>query len=135
MDRAVECVRAGVQFSGHISILYDIVFNNKPPVIKKDITYRKLKDIDVRQLKLDICAHDFGNSNDDIDVLVAKYNQGLSDILDKHAPIRLCKISIRPKRLLFNNLVQLQRLKLRKVERKWHNTRNPSDHAIFTTQL
>ena len=66
---------------------------------------------------------------------VAKYNQCLSNILDKHASIRHHKISIRPKHPWFNKSLQLQRSNLRKVERKWRKTRNISDHAIFTTQL
>ena len=42
LDRTFECARAGVQFSGHIIILCDIVVSNKPPVIKRYHIYESL---------------------------------------------------------------------------------------------
>ena len=126
LDKAIECVRAGVQFSDYISMLYDIVNSNKPPAIKTDITYSKLKNIDIRQLKFDIFSHDLGNSSDYIDVLVKKYNQGLSDILDKDAPTSHPTILIRPKLPCFNKSLQLQRSKLRKLEKSGTKQETPT---------
>ena len=70
----------------------------------------------ISKFKEDICGYDFGNMTDSMDVLVAKYNKCLSDILDNHAPITRRTVIVKPKRPWFDESLQVQQAKTRKLE-------------------
>lgn len=64
---------------------------SKPPPVRKPVTYRKLKLINVGEFRKDILTSDFLNSGRDtssVDELVDAYNNGLTAPLDKHAPLK-----------------------------------------------
>jgi hypothetical protein len=71
----------------HFAVVYNASVS-KPPPVRKTVTYRKLKSIDVNEFKTDILTSDILNSvkeSSNVDELVDAYNNGLSILLDKHA--------------------------------------------------
>ena len=67
----------------------------KPAPVQKEVTLRKLKDIDVEKFQNDILQSSLiTNPPDDVTELIDQYNSTLSTILDAHAPARTKKITI-----------------------------------------
>lgn len=66
---------------------------------KKEVSYRKIKSVDMGQLREDIknsCLVDPVSVGGDLDALTRKYNTVLSELLDKHAPLKKRTITLRP---------------------------------------
>ena len=74
------------KISDHFSVLFKVGIQ-KPPPIRKDITFRKLHSIDVddfnRDLKDKLASLDKSHS---VEGLVDQYDSMLSSLMDQHAP-------------------------------------------------
>ena len=101
----------------------------------KFITPRKLKTLDMKQLKKEIadmnikCAEIF-----DPNELVSLYNNGLTNILDKHAPKKKRKITVRNKTSWTSEEIRLDKRKKCRLERKWLWTKLTIDKQNFKDQ-
>ena len=68
----------------------------KPKLEPTEFCYRKIKDIDLSSFKMDIIESDIvQNPTEDLGGLLKQYNDTLSNILDKHAPLKTCKLRMR----------------------------------------
>ena len=79
---------------------------------KKEVSYRKIKSVDVGQLREDIknsCLVDPVSVGGDLDALTRKYNTVLSELLDKHAPLKKRTITLRPAAPWYNNTIRYAR--------------------------
>jgi hypothetical protein len=101
----------------------------------KNISYRKVKTIDIHRLKNDIkesalnlTSEDIDDTIADTDALAHVYNKTLSALLDDHAPL---KSTIRPTMPWYNNEIDDARKKRRKAERKWRKSRRAEDLVMF----
>ena len=77
-------------FSDHITVLCDLALD-KPSSKTKQISYRKLKAIKIEDFKLDLSTSELcKRSPDSLNDLVkrSRYNDTLSQVLEKHAPLR-----------------------------------------------
>ena len=69
----------------------------KPPFKVKDITYRKLRAIDLLSFASDIMNSDLLKKPEgSLDELVSQYGHVLSELLDKHAPLKTRTLTVRP---------------------------------------
>ena len=97
-----------------------------PTTVKKEITYRQYRSIDVDKFKSDIDRSVLSDVNDtccndadDLDALASQYNDTLRAILDEHAPIKTKVISKRPSVPWHNERIHELRKQRRKAEHLW----------------
>ena len=109
-------------FSDHITILCDLELG-KPPPKAKQVSNRKIKEIDREKLQADLSSSElYQNTPDTLDELVNNYNTTLAQALDRHAPLRTKVIRSRPLAPWFNEEIKAARREKRKAERKWRRT-------------
>lgn len=132
ITRTSECILNGPPivdrlFSDHFSVVCELK-RAKPRITRVKSSYRKLKSIDVAALKTDLAQSNLClDPPDDLNSLVACYNNTLTTVLDQHAPVITKEITIRPSVPWFNNdIYQLKKLR-RKAEKKWRLTKAESD--------
>lgn len=55
----------------------------------------------------------------------------MADVLDKHAPLRVRSIVVRPRVPWFFNEIRHAKRKRRKAERRWRTTKLDADWEVF----
>ena len=105
---------------------------SKPPLPKKVITYRKLKNIDSQQFSKDITNSKLCNTTFSCPAtLVDTYNSVLSELLEKHAPLKQKEIVIHPNAPWYNSDIAEAKRARRKAEKKWCKSKLTVDHQIY----
>ena len=109
----------------------------KPCRVRKTVSFRKLRAIDIDLFKQDIMSSsDLKNSLDltNLEDLVSAYTNELSVLIEKHAPFRTKTITLRPSCVWYTqNLHDAKHLR-RKLERKWSQSKLTIDHQIYRIQ-
>ena len=83
-------------FSDHCTVLCDLTLR-KPALAVKQVSYRKLKTIDISEFKSDLRQSSLCRDvPQDLNKLVASYNSVCSGVMDKHAPIFKKTMSLGP---------------------------------------
>ena len=109
---------------------------NKPRFPRKEIEFRKLKQLDMNQFRNDIAASSLiTNPPEDLAELVLQYDSVLSSILDKHAPIRKRVVTVRPAAPWYTERISDEKRKRRKLERRWRASSLDSDYQIYQTAM
>jgi len=105
----------------------------KTEYIRKEVTYRNMKNIDKDELIKDLKEITrTAEEIDDLDELVETYDRSLKTLLDKHAPEKTKRVTIRPKLVWYDTkLNKLKRIK-RNLERKWKQSRSRENWKAFT---
>ena len=108
----------------------------KPTLMKRCISSRKIKSIDIERLKSDICDSLGPNTDISIDVndLVSRYCSELTRIMDIHAPLKKRHVVIRPAAPWYNDEIKDAKRLRRRLERRWRRSRDPVDHSNFVKQ-
>ncbi|XP_062569146.1 uncharacterized protein LOC134231229 [Saccostrea cucullata] len=107
----------------------------KPLLVRKAVTYRKLKSIDVDLFKQDIDNIDWDNaSSSNVDRMAQVYTDELTKLVDKHAPVQSKTITLRPQSPWFGDDLHSAKHLKRKLERKWRDTKLINDHQIYRNQ-
>ena len=104
--------------SDHASVLCSLN-SNRPPLKTQKVTYRRLKAINITNLK-DLA--DFllcYDSPDDVDCFAECNDATLASVIDKHGPSKSKVIVERPCVPWFNDDIKEVKRKRRKAERKW----------------
>jgi hypothetical protein len=70
-----------------------------------------------------------------LDGLVQQYNDGLRSVLDKHAPLRLKKVVLRPNVPWWSNEINREKRKVRKAERVWRRRKLAVFFEIYIVRL
>ena len=101
----------------------------------KTITFRSYRKIAIEAFMNDIHSSQLLNTDllvsDDLDRLVGMYNSVLSELLDKHAPLKSKEITIRPKLpWITDEIVRLRQLR-RRAERLWRRYGTMSSRNTF----
>lgn len=108
--------------SDHFNITFNIPVA-KPPLPKKEINYRNLKSIDIECFSKDIQNSIMMNlETDDVDELANAYNSVLSDLINKHAPLKTKVITVHPAAPWYSDEIAAARRQRRKAERKWRQS-------------
>lgn len=105
----------------------------KPKTMKKVITYRKIKTIDIKSFESDISASQLGNpsSFDSVEEAVSTYNKVLSQTLDKHAPAVTKTITVHPDTPWYNSEIDSAKKARRKAEKTWRKSKLTIHRSIF----
>jgi exonuclease III len=107
--------------SDHSTIFFELN-SAKPPLPKKHIRYRKLKSISIDKFKTDILQSGLPNMTGTVDELAGAYSSVLSEILDRHAPLKERSVTIHPEAKWMNDDLKQAKLQKRKAERTWRRT-------------
>ena len=96
------------------------------------MTFRRIKDIDLRALSDEISSSDLcTNTPDTLSDLVTCYNSTLASSLDRHAPLITKTIPARPLVPWFNEDIKEARKQRRKAERRWRRTGLEADLRVY----
>ena len=104
---------------------------------RKELAFRKLKTVNVSQLRTDIhnsSLLDGNHSTSDLNDLTAKYNTVLRDLLDRHAPVLKRHITVRPSAPWYNESINEQKRLRRKYERQWRESRLTVHRQMYQDQ-
>ena len=104
--------------SDHFALIFSLSFQS-PGAVKRTITYRNWKSVDISVLHSDITKAFDGFTTQDPESAVESYNSVLKDIVDKHAPE---KSRVIVALWYTSELVKEKRLR-RKLERKYNKTK------------
>ena len=127
-DVVLASPKATFPISDHFIIQCPIGFP-RPALSCKELTFRKLKNIDIAEFSADIASSMLCASADwdNIDALSDCFNMTLTDILDKHAPLKTRIMINRPKIPWFNDDIKQLKRKRRRLEKKALKTDLPGD--------
>ena len=105
----------------------------KPGVIQKQVKYRNIKKIDTKSFNDDIAKSSLAYPENftDITHLVKTYNAVLSDLLDKHAPLKERVFTVRQDAPWYSSEIADAKRACRKAERKFRNTSLTIHKQIF----
>ena len=94
-------------------------------VLHPKLTSRKLRAVNLDQLRTDVAALTTGDRSSNLDVggLVRSYNYGLQHVLNQHAPLVTRCIRNRPSAPWLSSEVRDARRKRRRAERLWRRTK------------
>ena len=107
---------------------------DKPEVQTKEISYRKLKDLNLENLKRDIAASNLAKSNYNnlsLTELAELYDSSLSAILDEHAPIVKSTLRIKSVSPWYNSELRGIKREKRNAEIKWKISNDYADLKLF----
>ena len=107
----------------------------RPPPPKKTVAARRFKSINLVSFKEDIKNSVLSHlSSEDPDELAKLYNQQLTEILDKHAPVKTKTVTIRPLAPWYTDDIQSLRKEVRHAERRWRRTHENQHREEFRDQ-
>ena len=92
----------------------------KPPVPMKTVTYRKLKAVNIGELRRDLINSRLADRTSvDLDELVHAYDDTLASLTERHAPLRTRTFTNRPRMPWFNDDIKATIRERRRAERQW----------------
>ena len=113
----------GAILSDHAPILFSVPFR-KPAPKRKQVSIRKIKDIDMTAFLEDLQQSSLCTCpSDDITKLVEQYNTTITTALDTHAPALLKTITIKPQSPWYTEAIREAKRVRRQAERRWRKTR------------
>ena len=99
---------------------------------EKEISFRRMKSIDINKFKNDILSSDLGNmSGKSVAEMAKTYDKTLSNLLDAHAPLITKTIRIKSDSPWYNQGLRMLKRKKRKAERSWRQSHTVGDFDIF----
>ena len=117
--------------SDHSTVLCPLVLR-KPVLAVKQVTFRKIKAIDLANFKNDIAESNLCQDPPvELKDLVSSYNTTCASILNKHAPELTKTIIERPRVPWFNEEIRSAKRDRRTKERIWRTSKLDSDRASF----
>ena len=121
-DKVIQSVSVTSQLTDH-SAIECILKLKKPPLPRKVITSRNLKQIDHSAIDNELINSTiFKEPSPDLDDLCLQYNTTLTSILDCHAPSKTRTILIRPNTQWIDESIFCAKRKQRKYERMWRSS-------------
>ena len=108
----------------------------RPLLEQKDITYRKLRSVDTKLLQTDIMSSTLLSDYRDMEVtpLVENFESTLTSLLDTHAPTKKRTIILRPHAPWYNDSIDVEKKKRRKLEQQWRKLGLCIDRELYITQ-
>ena len=119
-------------FSDHIPVHCNIQVE-KPSFKKSQISYMKLKSMNMEALRNDLSKSDFCNNTLSLELndLVSCYNKTLTSTLDRHAPLITKSVTKRPVVPWFSQEIKSAKKERCHAERKWRRTKLDCDFRIY----
>jgi len=117
--------------SDHIAVHWSIKAH-RPLRPRKWVSFRNLKAIDTLSFEEDLLALPvITEAADNLEDLLTQYNEGLSSVLGKHAPLVKRRTTIRPENPWASSEIFDMRGRVRKQERRWRRTRLEIDKQLL----
>ena len=117
--------------SDHAIISFNIPCQ-KPTLQTKLTKIRRTKDIDVNAIGNDISQSELiQNPPEDLNELAQSYEDTLSDIFNKHAPVKEKEIVLRPHAPWYTDSIKQAKRERRQAERRWKKTKLTVDREIL----
>ena len=119
--------------SDHAAITFTVALP-RPPVAKKQIRIRSLRDIDYEKFNDDIISsfERVTNIADlNLDGKVELYNATLLETLDWHSPTSLRCIQLRPYAPWYDESLKILKRNVRAKERKWRNSKSTINKELL----
>ena len=116
--------------SDHAAICCELKISCPLPCVKR-VKYRKLKNIDKDNFKLEVASmfrSHYGSKN--LSYLVDDYQNKFINLMDKVAPEVTKLIRVRHRQPWYNDQIKNEKVKLRKSERRWRQSGNKA-HMLF----
>ena len=100
------------------------------------MTYRKLRSVDIDLLRSDLNGTSLiaNDTNLDISSLIENYESTLSELLKTHAPEKRRIITLRPHAPWYNDSINVEKKKRRRLERQWRTTRLCIHRELYVSQ-
>ena len=134
-DTGIDCINVINELvSDHFVVHFNLA-TCRPPLPKKTVAARRFKSINLVTFKEDIKNSVLSHlSSEDPDELAKLYNQQLTEILDKHAPVKTKTVTIRPLAPWYTDDIQSLRKEVRHAERRWRRTHENQHREEFRDQ-
>ena len=125
-------------FHGHFPVFSSLLTDWKKHA-EHTVTYRKTANINHEQFRgdvLDICQKYLHDTTDvkDVNFLVRKYNEDLSCVTEKHAPLRQRVIRSRNETPWYNTEIRSAKQQRRRLERLWRKTKLEVHRQMYKAQ-
>ena len=121
--------------SDHLTVSCSVHFPFKPPSIRKRVTFRPWKSLDIQSFKLKILKSSLVTSPPNSpDEYANKFETVLTGILDEILPEKTKLVTDRPPQPWFNTDITDARRSRSQLERAWRHSRLPSDLKRFRKQ-
>ena len=121
---------ADAYLSDHAFVQFSVSIP-KPPLIKQSTQSRSLRKINNLQLQTDLSKFTAEILNYDGHNIAQEYNNRLSSLLDKHAPVITKSRIIRPRVAWFDQEAKELKRKTRNYLHKWIKSDDPHDHQMY----
>ena len=96
----------------------------KPPLERMETSYRKLRSVNMDSFNDDLKQSDLLTTNTfDLTGLIEKYENTLTETLQRHAPLKRRMITLRPSAPWYHEGISEAKRKRRKLERRWRSSR------------
>ena len=119
--------------SDHFAVLFSIK-STSPGTVKKTVTYRNWKSVNIDQVKEDISSSFSGFTCTDPEEGVKSYNSILQGIVENHAPLKSREVTIRADAPWYNSELTKEKQLRRKLERKYKRTKLHVDKSQLDHQ-
>ena len=107
----------------------------KPPLERMEITYRKLRSVNMDSFNEDLKQSDLLTTNAfDLMDLTEKYENTLTEILQRHAPLKRRMITLRLSAPWYHEGISNAKRKRRRLEHRWRSSRLCVDRQMFVDQ-
>ena len=111
-----------ILMSDHYAVSFTLP-TSKPPLPRKELTYRRLKAIDMEAFACDISeSRLLSLQTSDPDELAEAYNSVLAELLNKHAPQKTKTVTVHPPAPWYNEEIMQAKRDRRRAERKWRQS-------------
>ena len=115
--------------------VYSTLHLEKSRFVKKVVSSRKLRGIDMTSFRSDIEGSVLLQHQDDLHVAVNNYDEVLRSLLDKRAPVKERVVTVRLSTPWYTAEVTAEKQKRRQLERKWPALRLPADPRAVCTPI
>jgi hypothetical protein len=120
--------------SDHFSVMFTSDMMKSKP-LKREIVYRKVKDIVVQDFRTDLTASKLLTAPaSDVTDHMLQYNSVLTELMDTHAPFKKRSVSLRTTVPLYNEEIKSAKKGRQKAEKKWRNTGLTIHREIYCNQ-
>jgi len=118
----------------HFAIIFQTKLA-KPPHSMKTVRYRKLKSIDVSSLRKDIRRSEKLSVDDGtISQLVQNYTDGITELIERHAPMCQRTITLRPNAPWYCDSLRQAKWERRRLERRWRTHELEIHRQLYRAQ-
>ena len=110
--------------------------SDRPAKPKKTVSFRKLRFVNTAAFRQDILSSELLSTNSsDVISLCSRYDDVISAIVDKHAPLVTKMINVRPNSPWYTDDIGVEKSTRRRFERRWRRTLLPEHRLAYCCSM